>query len=98
MPLAGVEELCAKRKLPAKFTTNGEEEKRSSYAAATTSLPKTPLFITWKMLSSPGRLDLRGCIGTFDPKPLETGLKDYALTAYVVTSLKLHGSPRWPDS
>ncbi|KAI5817048.1 AMMECR1 domain-containing protein [Pyronema omphalodes] len=41
---------------------------------------KFPLFVTWKKLSG-GHYDLRGCIGTFDPKPLNDGLRDYSLTA-----------------
>ena len=40
-----------------------------------------PLFITWNTISSRGHKCLRGCIGTFDPQPLKTGLKSYALTA-----------------
>jgi AMMECR1 domain-containing protein len=59
-------------------STNG----RSSAAPA--AVLKTPLFVTWKKASvSSGQLDLRGCIGTFEAKPLEAGLKDYALTAWV---------------
>ncbi|KAA8898804.1 AMMECR1 domain-containing protein [Sphaerosporella brunnea] len=42
---------------------------------------RMPLFVTWKKRSASGHMDLRGCIGTFDAKPLEAGLRDYALTA-----------------
>lgn len=45
---------------------------------------KCPLFVTWNK-SSPhhhhSEPRLRGCIGTLDPKPLHTSLKDYALTS-----------------
>jgi AMMECR1 domain-containing protein len=61
--------------------SNGYSNGHSSYAAATAALPKMPLFITWNIFSKSGRKDLRGCIGTFEPKNLEIGLKDYALTA-----------------
>ena len=70
---------------PAATAANGSTK---SYAAVSSSTyPKTPLFVTWKKrapsAACAGHLDLRGCIGTFDAKPLETGLRDYALTAWV---------------
>ncbi|OSD04322.1 alport syndrome [Trametes coccinea BRFM310] len=42
---------------------------------------KYPLFVTWNTRSSrPGRPHkLRGCIGTFEPQPLQDGLAEYAL-------------------
>ncbi|SLM36530.1 AMMECR1, N-terminal [Lasallia pustulata] len=40
-----------------------------------------PLFVTWNTVSSRGHKTLRGCIGTFEPHPLESGLKSYALTS-----------------
>jgi len=51
---------------------------------------KYPLFITWKKQtphrsffssSSTHNWKLRGCIGTFTPKDLSTGLKEYAITS-----------------
>jgi len=42
-------------------------------------LPNSPLFVTWNKESSVHKL--RGCIGTFEPQPLEAGLQQYALTA-----------------
>lgn len=42
-----------------------------------------PLFVTWNTVSSRGYKSLRGCIGTFDPLELASGLKSYALTAYI---------------
>ncbi|MCJ1226348.1 hypothetical protein MMC12_002998 [Toensbergia leucococca] len=40
-----------------------------------------PLFVTWNTLSSRGHKSLRGCIGTFEPLELESGLRSYALTS-----------------
>jgi AMMECR1 domain-containing protein len=43
--------------------------------------PRSPLFVTWNKSSNWGRSSqLRGCIGTLEPRPLHTALKDYALT------------------
>ncbi|RPB22781.1 hypothetical protein L211DRAFT_866135 [Terfezia boudieri ATCC MYA-4762] len=42
-------------------------------------LPNSPLFVTWNKESSQHKL--RGCIGTFEPQALESGLQQYALTA-----------------
>lgn len=41
---------------------------------------QTPLFVTWNIYKN-GRHSLRGCIGTFEPQPLKTGLRDYASIA-----------------
>lgn len=46
-----------------------------------------PLFVTWNTLSSTGHKSLRGCIGTFEPHELAAGLKTYALTSLVNSSL-----------
>jgi len=41
-----------------------------------------PLFVTWNTISrSSHERRLRGCIGTFEPLPLSTGLSSYALTS-----------------
>lgn len=41
-----------------------------------------PLFITWNTISArSGQKSLRGCIGTFEPQSLESGLRNYALTS-----------------
>lgn len=49
------------------------------------AVPKTeehPLFVTWNTVSPrSGHKSLRGCIGTFDPQELASGLSSYALTA-----------------
>ncbi|KAK9481243.1 AMMECR1 domain-containing protein [Lipomyces japonicus] len=39
-----------------------------------------PMFVTWNVIVK-GAPRLRGCIGTFDPQPLEKGLKSYARIA-----------------
>lgn len=40
-----------------------------------------PLFVTWNTVNPRGHKTLRGCIGTFEPQDLESGLKSYALTS-----------------
>eukprot|EP00472_Partenskyella_glossopodia_P014324 CAMPEP_0197541658 /NCGR_PEP_ID=MMETSP1318-20131121/67283_1 /TAXON_ID=552666 /ORGANISM="Partenskyella glossopodia, Strain RCC365" /LENGTH=210 /DNA_ID=CAMNT_0043100859 /DNA_START=666 /DNA_END=1298 /DNA_ORIENTATION=- len=41
---------------------------------------KFPLFVTWKIFDKKRSYwKLRGCIGTFEPRHLNQGLKDYAL-------------------
>ncbi|KAK3985615.1 AMMECR1-like protein [Cladorrhinum sp. PSN332] len=42
-------------------------------------LPDSPLFVTWNTLHPRHGHVLRGCIGTFEPQPLEEGLSSYAL-------------------
>lgn len=59
-------------------TTNGAS--RNGVNGNGNTEKKFPLFVTWKKLSG-GHYDLRGCIGTFDSKPLNEGLRDYSLTA-----------------
>jgi AMMECR1 domain-containing protein len=40
-----------------------------------------PLFVTWNKSSNWGQnTQLRGCIGTLEPRKLHTAIKDYALT------------------
>ncbi|KAI8141873.1 AMMECR1 domain-containing protein [Fennellomyces sp. T-0311] len=39
-----------------------------------------PLFVTWN-IDTHGDMHLRGCIGNFNAMPLQTGLKQYALTS-----------------
>lgn len=101
LSLDKIEELYNKQQpehadLPS--ATNGAPAPNTpkSYAAvSSSSYPTTPLFVTWKKRThSPGHLALRGCIGTFDPKPLETGLRDYALTAWVPLLLSASCRPR----
>lgn len=41
----------------------------------------SPLFITWNILDRNNVNQLRGCIGTFSPLPLEQGVTNYSLIA-----------------
>ena len=53
-----------------------------SYASRLSTTESYPLFVTWNTISrTSGDKRLRGCIGTFDPLPLETGLQSYSLTS-----------------
>ncbi|WEW60499.1 hypothetical protein PRK78_005986 [Emydomyces testavorans] len=40
-----------------------------------------PLFVTWNVVGMDGHKQLRGCIGTFEPQGLLSGLKSYALSS-----------------
>ncbi|KAK4231958.1 AMMECR1 domain-containing protein [Podospora fimiseda] len=44
-----------------------------------TLIPDSPLFVTWNTLHPRHGHVLRGCIGTFEPHPIEEGLSSYAL-------------------
>jgi len=88
--LAKIEALLVAQKLsqPDGHTavTNGQTNGQTNGIAPQQPAKQveTPLFVTWKKTSpSEEELRLRGCIGTFEAKPLDSGLKDYALTAYV---------------
>lgn len=46
------------------------------------ALGPAPMFVTWNTIArKSGSQHLRGCIGTFDPLPLEKGLATYATTS-----------------
>ena len=48
---------------------------------------RSPLFVTWNKAHAPGGgLRLRGCIGTLEPRPLHTAVRDYALTRCAATA------------
>jgi len=54
----------------------------SSLAPPAPPVTESPLFVTWNTVSRRGGgASLRGCIGTFEPQPLATGLASYALTS-----------------
>lgn len=53
----------------------------TSYASRLSITESYPLFVTWNTVSRSGHKSLRGCIGTFEPLPLTTGLQTYALTS-----------------
>ncbi|KAK4160116.1 AMMECR1 domain-containing protein [Cladorrhinum sp. PSN259] len=42
-------------------------------------LADSPLFVTWNIAHPRHGHNLRGCIGTFEPQPLDEGLSSYAL-------------------
>ncbi|GMM37593.1 hypothetical protein DASC09_049180 [Saccharomycopsis crataegensis] len=41
---------------------------------------KHPLFVTWNIIVGSEK-ELRGCIGTFSPMEIQSGIKEFALTA-----------------
>ncbi|CAI6093389.1 hypothetical protein V2G26_017585 [Clonostachys chloroleuca] len=52
--------------------------------ARVTASTSTPLFVTWNTFDNDDDDDetsLRGCIGTFEPLPLSSGIPEYALIA-----------------
>lgn len=53
-----------------------------------------PLFVTWNTISKSGNKSLRGCIGTFEAQALDDGLRNYALTSYVVRGCPNYYEPR----
>lgn len=65
------------------FFSFGSRRSQQPSPAAPPKEEEHPLFVTWNTVSSRGNKSLRGCIGTFDPQELSSGLKSYALTAYV---------------
>lgn len=77
---------------PSTLSANSSKTALTTPASSTTSIstsPSTrsyPLFVTWNTLShrtstAQTHKSLRGCIGTFDPLPLSSGLQTYALTS-----------------
>ncbi|EER23249.1 hypothetical protein D8B26_001332 [Coccidioides posadasii str. Silveira] len=54
---------------------------QSYSAVARTSDINYPLFVTWNVIGRDGHKHLRGCIGTFEPQDLPSGLKSYALSS-----------------
>lgn len=57
-------------------TSTPTSNKTASKSLSFTNDPY-PLFVTWRGANA----SLRGCIGTFNPTPLHSGLQEYALTA-----------------
>ncbi|KAK5939651.1 hypothetical protein PMZ80_008030 [Knufia obscura] len=62
-------------------TTSVDEIAPPTYASRLSVTESYPMFVTWNTLSRSGHKSLRGCIGTFEPLPLEKGLETYALTS-----------------
>ena len=75
------------------FFSFGSRRSQQPSPAARPREEEYPLFVTWNTISPRGNKSLRGCIGTFDPQELSTGLKSYALTAYVSSHTRTHPSP-----
>ena len=63
------------------FFSFGSRRSQQPSPAARPREEEYPLFVTWNTISPRGNKSLRGCIGTFDPQELSSGLKSYALTA-----------------
>jgi AMME syndrome candidate gene 1 protein len=53
----------------------------ASRLGKSTDKEEYPLFVTYDIRSRSNRKELRGCIGTFEPHPLDEGLRTYALTS-----------------
>lgn len=68
-----------------KYSTNTNHSPIASPVTASSPSPTTtdshPLFVTWNIADGNSDYELRGCIGTFEPLPLEQGLRQYALIA-----------------
>ncbi|KAI6346961.1 hypothetical protein MCOR25_010936 [Pyricularia grisea] len=63
-------------------TPAGPSELSLTSSSAASAPPKeSPLFVTLNTLHPRRGSQLRGCIGTFEPQPLEEGLASYALTS-----------------
>jgi hypothetical protein len=58
--------------------------KNSSRSSIEDDSEGSPLFVTWNVIGKNGEKRLRGCIGTFQAQRLSEGLRDYALTSYVL--------------
>lgn len=69
------------------FFSLGRSKQPSPAVPAQAAVEEHPLFVTWNTISPRSRRkSLRGCIGTFDAQELQSGLKNYALTACVSPS------------
>lgn len=76
--------LSTLRSGASKSSTPASSSKSSSLSSFFSRSPAEeshPLFITWNTLSKSGHKCLRGCIGTFEPLPLSSGLQNYSLTS-----------------
>jgi len=62
-------------------TTSVNEIAPPTYASRLSVTESFPMFVTWNTVSRSGHKSLRGCIGTFEPLPLEKGLETYSLTS-----------------
>ncbi|TLD23995.1 hypothetical protein PspLS_06468 [Pyricularia sp. CBS 133598] len=62
-------------------TPAGPSELSLSSSSAAPAPKESPLFVTLNTIHPRRGSQLRGCIGTFEPQPLEEGLASYALTS-----------------
>ncbi|KAL8967586.1 MAG: hypothetical protein Q9183_002845 [Haloplaca sp. 2 TL-2023] len=74
----GLDDSSSKTSSSSSFFSFGRRSQQPSPAAKE---DQYPLFVTWNTISSRGHKSLRGCIGTFEPQDLSSGLKNYSLTA-----------------
>ncbi|KAL8870200.1 MAG: hypothetical protein Q9174_003701 [Haloplaca sp. 1 TL-2023] len=74
----GLDDSSSKTSSSTSFFSFGRRSQQPSPAARE---DQYPLFVTWNTISSRGHKSLRGCIGTFEPQDLSSGLKNYSLTA-----------------
>ncbi|KAL8824596.1 MAG: hypothetical protein Q9170_008105 [Blastenia crenularia] len=74
----GIDDTSSKTSSKTSFFSFG---RRSQQPSPVSREEQYPLFVTWNTVSSRGHKSLRGCIGTFEPQDLSTGLENYALTA-----------------
>jgi len=84
LPLDDIDTLWARYQSHPSSSTTATNDTTSSTNDASASYP---LFVTWNTLGARNsRRRLRGCIGTFEAQPLQTGLREYACTACVSLS------------
>lgn len=62
-------------------SNNSSSSSFFSFARRQNTRLERPLFVTWSTMGRSGSKSLRGCIGTFEPQELESGLQNYALTS-----------------
>lgn len=65
----------------ASSATSKSSSKSDLFSKLTGKPEKHPLFVTWNTVTKHGDKRLRGCIGTFEAQPLDSGLGSYALTS-----------------
>ncbi|EEP81976.1 conserved hypothetical protein [Uncinocarpus reesii 1704] len=63
------------------FAPQASQNKSFSAITQRTANTNYPLFVTWNVIGRAGHKELRGCIGTFEPQDLPSGLKSYALSS-----------------
>jgi hypothetical protein len=84
-PLPNMQSASPTPEVSEASSATSKNSSRSSVSgqAAKATAEEHPLFVTWNTVTKNGEKRLRGCIGTFEAKELNEGLRDYALTSYV---------------